>query len=119
MHTYRHIDPAVLLQAVGGDAAAWRSLTLTYLEAAPPMHAQLQGALRSGDCGAAAYAAHALKGSTTLVGAGPLSAALQALEAHARAGRQEALAPAAPGLAQLFEAALAEVERSLAAGAAG
>lgn len=116
MPSYRHIDLNVLLQAVDGDADACRSLTLTYLDVAPPMHEQLQRALRSGDCGAAAYAAHALKGSTTLVGAGPLSAALQALEAQARAGQSAALAPAAAGLAQLFGAALDEVRRSLADG---
>lgn len=114
MNLYRHIDLTVLLQAVGGDAAACHSLTLTYLEVAPPMHEQLQRALRSGDCGAAAYAAHALKGSTTLIGAVALSAALQTLEQQARAGQREALAPAAAEVAQLFEAALEEVLRSLA-----
>lgn len=114
---YKHIDPGVLLRAVGGDAAACLSLTLTYLDTAPGMHARLQQALQAGEPAAVAHAAHALKGSTTLVGAEQLTGLLQALERRARAGEGKALAAQGPELAELFQAALQEVLATLADGA--
>lgn len=116
MSPYHHIDMSLLLEAVGGDVHACRQLTLTYVEVAPRMHEEVQLALLEADCSAVAYASHALKGSTALIGAVALSGTLQTLEALARAGDGAALAQAGSGLAQLFEAVLTEVLHSLAAG---
>jgi len=104
------VDTAVLMNAAGGDPAAFDMLSQTYLALAPGMHAQLQAALRAQDRAAIANASHALKGCTMLVGAAALSASLQQLESAARGG---AALPQLPQLDAQFDAVLDAVARNI------
>lgn len=112
---YGHIDPAVLMRAVGGDAASYRALAAIYLDNTPRLHADLQRALAAGDCKAAAFCCHALKSNTLLVGAVELTDLLKALEHFARDGEDAALPLARAELARLFALVEAELRASVAA----
>lgn len=113
--SYQHIDPAVLMAVVGGDPASYRALAAIYLENTPGLHAQLQRALKEGDCKAAAFACHALKSNTVLVGAAELTDVLKALEHFARHGEDAALPLAQAELARLFALVETELLASVAA----
>jgi HPt (histidine-containing phosphotransfer) domain-containing protein len=115
---WQAIDPAVLLAAVGGDAAAFGALSDTFLDIAPGMYRALLLALDRADRRAVAQASHALRGSTVLVGAHALSAILRQLEACAgQADGPPLVAP--PGLAPGFALVMHEVAASRDAAAAG
>lgn len=83
---FHHIEPAVLHEAVGDDAAALQDLLQIFLGIAAPAFARLAAALQAGDAAATVQASHTLRGSVQLVGAAEFSAALLALERRARAG---------------------------------
>lgn len=110
---YHHIDPPVLLRAAGDDLDAFRSLSETFLQIAPPMFARLQQALNGTDRKALVQASHALRGTVALVGAHALAALLLAIERPTEAG-PEAATPAAAELSQLMQAVLLEVQASIA-----
>ena len=97
--TYQQIDPRVLYRAIGEDLDAFRALSQTYLDIAPPLFERLQRALAATDDKAIALESHALRGTTALVGAVRLTALLQDVESQARRGA------ARPGLAQMAELA--------------
>ena len=75
-----------------------------FLADGPALLERARAALAAGDVEAAGRAAHALKGNAASLGAVPLSAACNAVEREARAGRVPSL--------QVLEA---ELERALAA----
>jgi len=105
---YRAIDPTVLM-AAAGDRATFDTLSRTFLECAPAIHAALQSALDAGDHAAIGRHSHALKGMTVLVGAAELTALLQQLETAESLLRPAAAAALAPS----FALALREVALSL------
>jgi hypothetical protein len=109
---YRHIDPAILLQAIDGDAASFCALSRTFLDAAPPAFALLEQSLLQRASGAIAHQSHALKSMTLLLGAQQLSRRLQEIESAALAGACD-LAPAGAELAALFALVLQEVRASI------
>lgn len=118
MKPYRLIDPAVLLEAAGGDANLFRALSQTYLDIAPSMAGRLLAALERADLDEIVHASHALKGTAGLVGAVELCGLLQAIESAARRGRCETATLEDGTLAGLCRGVLAEVASSLAAGPA-
>ncbi len=110
---YRHIDPAILWQAIDGDAASFCALSRTFLDDAPPAFALLEQALLQRAGAAIAHQSHALKSMTLLLGAQPLSRRLQEIESAALAGTCD-FAPAGADLAPLFDLVLQEVRASIA-----
>jgi HPt (histidine-containing phosphotransfer) domain-containing protein len=111
---YRHIDPAILLQAIDGDPASFCALSRTFLDDAPPAFALLEQSLRQRAGGAIAHQSHALKSMTLLLGAQQLSGRLQEIESAALAGECD-FAPVGTELAALFALVLQEVRASIAA----
>lgn len=111
---YRHIDPAILLQAIDGDLASFCALSRTFLSDAPPAFALLEQSLLQRNNGAIAQRGHALKSMTLLLGAQSLSHRLQEIESAALAGTCD-LAPVGADLAPLFDLVLQEVRASIAA----
>jgi HPt (histidine-containing phosphotransfer) domain-containing protein len=108
---YHGIAPAVLMRAVAGDLASFRSLSQVYLAIAPPALARMRAARTAGDRRALAHESHALKGSAMLVGAQALSALLQQIELQAGAGVDSA--PLWPALEQQFGLVMEEVSDSI------
>lgn len=104
------IDPAVLLDAVGGDVGAYRELCDTFIAIAPALYVRLLQALDGADRRAVAHASHALKGSTILVGAHKLSAVLHRLELLAAQSDGPLLVPVE--MAVCFEQVMLEVAAS-------
>lgn len=84
--SYQFIDPTVLFDAAGSDLHAFRSLSATFLEIAPPIASRLEYALKTGDTAAVAHESHALKGTAMLVGAAELTLILKNIEILARCG---------------------------------
>lgn len=111
---YRHIDPAILWQAIDGDAVSFCALSRTFLDDAPPAFALLEQALVQRAGAAIVHRSHALKSMTLLLGAQPLSRRLQEIESAALAGECD-LALAGTELAPLFDLVLQEVRASIAA----
>jgi HPt (histidine-containing phosphotransfer) domain-containing protein len=117
---YRHIDPAILLQAIDGDPASFCALSRTFLSDAPPAFALLAQSLVQHNSGAIALHGHALKSMSLLLGAHSLSRRLQEIESAALAGTCDC-APVGADLALLFDLVLQEVRASIVAleGASG
>lgn len=80
------IDPEVLhlLSAEFGDVSIVRLLVQTFLDELPKRRKVLLGALRAGDADAAGRAAHTVRSSARLLGAGRLGDACETIE---RSGR--------------------------------
>lgn len=108
---YQHIDPLVLLDAVAQDQDAFRALSGTFLEIAPPMLKRLDQAVHAGDNNAIFHETHALKGTTSLVGAMQLTSLIQEMEKSARLG-EGSLARYMPELTRLFHLVSEEVKAS-------
>lgn len=106
---YQHIDPAPLLEAMGGDAAACRHMFGTFAHSAPATFARLEQAIEADDAAQVKREAHSLKSMTALVGAGPLTAMLKAVEQGARAEPAQSARPRLAELRQLFTAVAGEV----------
>ena len=69
--TYQQIDPRVLYCATGEDVDAFRALSQTYLDIAPPLFERLQRALRAAGGTATVLECQSLRGTTALVDAAP------------------------------------------------
>lgn len=110
---YRCIDPNVLLQAVGDDAASFRQLSQTFLRITPPMLAKLEEALRAGNCDKAVLETHSLKSSASLVGAARLAGMFAELEGMARRGDVATAASALPAAADELAQVMLEVRDSV------
>lgn len=110
---YQCIDPFVLLDAVGAELEAFRSLAATFLEIAPPMLDRLERALAAADLRVIAHESHSLKSTCLLVGAARLSALLKDIEGQARRAQAPVAETVLPELAQLFLAAATEVQYSI------
>ena len=110
---YEQIDPHVLYCAIGEDLDAFRALSQTFLDIAPPLFERLERALASADCNATALESHSLRGSTALVGAVQLTALLQDIESHARRGAAQPGLPQMADMARLFGVVMHEVRLSM------
>lgn len=110
---YRAIAPEVLMKAVAGDLASFRSLSQVYLAIAPAALARMRAARAGGDARALAHESHALKGSAVLVGAHALCALLQQIESQAGAGAAADCAAVWPALEQQFGLVMDEVNDSI------
>ncbi|HZL63825.1 MAG TPA: response regulator [Thermoleophilia bacterium] len=82
-------DAAVLLNLLGGDAAAAAEITAEFVKDAPLRAAALHGALAADDAALARREAHTLKGASANVGAEALRAAAFAAEQACGAGPLE------------------------------
>ena len=109
---YQHIDPLVLLKAVAQDQEAFCALSRTFLEITPPMLARLEQAVRVNDYNAIAHETHALKGTTSLVGAIHLTSLIQEIEKSARQGDNNLVA-FMPALISQFTLVIEDVEASI------
>ncbi|HJV84132.1 MAG TPA: Hpt domain-containing protein [Noviherbaspirillum sp.] len=83
-HSFRLIDPQLLMKATGNDEAAFVHLLGVFLRIAPESLAALESAFRQGDQRAIEKEAHSLKSSLALVGATAASDLLGSLEKNAR-----------------------------------
>ncbi|MBA5687911.1 Hpt domain-containing protein [Rugamonas apoptosis] len=110
---YHAIAPEVLMGAVAGDLASFRSLSQVYLAIAPPGLARMRAARAAGDLRALAHESHALKGSAVLVGAQALCALLQQIELLAGAAGGADLVALWPALEQQFGLVMDEVTDSI------
>lgn len=111
---YKHIDPCVLLNLVDQDLMAFGELSQTFLSIAPPMFQQLQDAVLAGDYPLIANRAHALKGTTVLVGATSLTQMLGQIESDARQGNSKGGSDVAARIQPVFAAVVLEVASSIA-----
>jgi CheY-like chemotaxis protein len=80
-------DPRLLADICDGDDQVRRQLVAMFLDQAREATATVAGALAAGDDGMAQRTAHALKGSSAVLGAQRLSVVAGRLEAAAAAGR--------------------------------
>lgn len=81
---YRHIDPAVLLNAAGDDQQGFNELLAMFLRIVPPMLSELEQAVLARRTDDIAHHAHSLKSCLSLVGAFATGARLEQLERAAR-----------------------------------
>tara|TARA_R110001599_G_scaffold64023_3_gene178942 strand:+ start:561991 stop:562377 length:387 start_codon:yes stop_codon:yes gene_type:complete len=109
---YQHIDPLVLLKAVAQDQEAFCALSRTFLEITPPMLARLELAVRINDYDAISHETHALKGTTSLVGAIHLTSLIQEIEKLARV-QDINLVELIPALISQFNLVTEDVEASI------
>ncbi|KAF1042188.1 MAG: hypothetical protein GAK35_02849 [Herbaspirillum frisingense] len=106
---YQHINPEPLLEAMGGDAAACRHMFGTFAQSAPATFGRLEDAIKADDAQQVKREAHSLKSMTALVGAGPLTDMLKAIEQQSRAEPPQSAQPQLPELKKLFAAVAGEV----------
>jgi len=102
---------ANLDRATGGNHKIARTLVKTFLEDAPKRMAVLRRAVEEKDSGALAAAAHALKGSLSLIGAPKAAGTARNLQAMGRLGTLEGASRELAVLEREFE----ELQRKLAA----
>jgi CheY-like chemotaxis protein/HPt (histidine-containing phosphotransfer) domain-containing protein len=102
-------DLMKLLRGLKGDEELLRSIIAKFLETWPWRVAELHGALRDRDGEAVSTAAHALRGSVTLVGAVAAGERLEELENLGESGELSG----APGVMEELEGALARVTEFL------
>jgi HPt (histidine-containing phosphotransfer) domain-containing protein len=96
------VDRQAILGRVGGDRAFLRELVGMFLEDLPGWVARIRAGLGAGDAEEVRTAAHTLRGSASLFGAGAACDAAGRLEAL---GRSTDLSEAGPALVALEEAA--------------
>lgn len=106
---YHHINPEPLLEAMGGDGAACRHMFGTFAKSAPATFGRLEQAIAADDAPQVKREAHSLKSMTALVGAGPLTEQLKAIEQLSRAEPPQSAQPQLAELKTLFNAVAAEV----------
>jgi HPt (histidine-containing phosphotransfer) domain-containing protein len=83
---FQHINPRGLIDAVGGDRAAFDHLVGMFLRSTPASRDSLQAALAADEREPARRLAHQLKGNVVIFGATELAGALTALEQSLHAG---------------------------------
>ncbi|WP_288407956.1 Hpt domain-containing protein [uncultured Herbaspirillum sp.] len=108
-HSYQHINPEPLLDAMGGDLAACRHMFGTFAQSAPATFARLEQAIRADDAPQVKREAHSLKSMTALVGAGELTDLLKSVELQSRAEPPQSAQPRLAQLQALFSDVAAEV----------
>ncbi|MBP0596728.1 Hpt domain-containing protein [Herbaspirillum sp. LeCh32-8] len=108
---YQHINPEPLLEAMGGDAGACRHMFGTFAKSAPATFGRLEAAIAADDAAQVKREAHSLKSMTALVGAGPLTDQLKAIEQLSKAEPPQSAQPQLPSLKKLFNAVAAEVSQ--------
>ena len=111
--SYLYIDPIVLFRMVQCDLSAFRKLSKTFLEIAPPMFARLETALQMDVAPKIAQASHSLRGATALVGAKQLTDVLIKMESAARAEQKGGSVVELAELKQLFSLTVQEVQSSI------
>lgn len=111
---YRHIDPAVLLNAAGDDQAGFVELLAMFVRIVPDMARQLSDAVEHSRDADIAQHAHSLKSCMSLIGAAHCGAELERLERAARNGAGDCGA----GFGRLYELILAVLAEALACHAA-
>ncbi len=92
-----------------GDGDLLRDLIELFLDQTPPQLAAVREASERGDAGGLREAAHALRGSSVTIGAGPMTELCRELEALGAAGKTES----AGALVSRLEAAFVEVRAVL------
>ncbi|GAA4029441.1 Hpt domain-containing protein [Actimicrobium antarcticum] len=112
-HQYQFIDPLFLMQIVADDLDLFCELSTIFINTAPPMFDRLSRAIVKDDSKATRFESHALKGSTSLVGASQLSAMLEEVERQSRLGEQALIGPCLPELTRLFDAVMQEIQASI------
>jgi signal transduction histidine kinase/DNA-binding NarL/FixJ family response regulator len=103
-------DPEALGQLFGHDKARLAQLVATFKEGVRRDGTAVQAALAAGDLGAAAAAAHRLKGAARMAGARRLADKLAEVETAAQRGAADAAAMAAAELPALSDRTLAAAE---------
>jgi signal transduction histidine kinase/CheY-like chemotaxis protein/HPt (histidine-containing phosphotransfer) domain-containing protein len=86
------VDPAVLEEITGNDAALARNLLNDFVQSSRKDLADLHAAIGAADLGTATRAAHRIKGAAGLIGAVDVHRPAAAAEAAARGGDAQALA---------------------------
>jgi two-component system sensor histidine kinase/response regulator len=97
------LDRAAALACVDNDLQLLRSLIELFLEECPGLLAVIRSAIEGADAAALSRAAHTLKGSVGVFGAGAAVAAAQRLEAMAKWGHLTGAAAAYADLEQSIE----------------
>jgi two-component system sensor histidine kinase/response regulator len=97
------LDRAAALAWVDNDLRLLRSLVELFLEECPGLLAVIRTAIEGADAAALSRAAHTLKGSVGVFGAGAAVAAAQRLEAMAKWGHLTGAAAAYADLEQSIE----------------
>ena len=79
------LDRSTLAALAGGDKELERAILADFRQATETDAAQLTAAVESGDCGVIARMSHRMKGACRMVGALPLAAICEQMEAASRA----------------------------------
>ena len=106
---YEHINPSVLLNAVSDDVQAFLNLSLIFLDITPPMMARIRAAISIADSQLLAREAHALIGTTSLVGAAELTDILKQVEQWSWQAKMSEVVHVLPTLERLFASVEKEV----------
>lgn len=110
---YQTIDPFVLFLSVGNDLDAFRDLSKVFLKICPPMLHLLKNSVLENDAKGILHESHALKGTTSLVGAKQLTRLLQEIENLSRKADLDAIVPRISELTRLFSVVMQEVQASI------
>jgi HPt (histidine-containing phosphotransfer) domain-containing protein len=81
---YKHMDPAVLMNAAGDDEAGFKELLAMFVRIVPGMLRELDQAVSDGRTTDIGHHAHSLKSCLSLVGAFACGKRLEQLERAAR-----------------------------------
>jgi HPt (histidine-containing phosphotransfer) domain-containing protein len=111
---YKHIDPAVLMNAAGDDEEGFKELLAMFVRIVPPMLRELDQSVQDGRHADIGHQAHSLKSCLSLVGALGCGKRLEQLE---RAARNKA-PDCGAGYAQLHQEITAVIAEALACHAA-
>jgi HPt (histidine-containing phosphotransfer) domain-containing protein len=112
----RAIDPARLLEQLGGDSVGVEKLLLGFLREGPETATRLQAALTDRDAPEAEHAAHRLKGLLAWISARTAAAQAAEIERLARTGDLDAASDRLEELVRELDRVYAEA-RSATAGA--
>jgi HPt (histidine-containing phosphotransfer) domain-containing protein len=110
------IDPARLLEQLGGDSVGVEKLLLGFLREAPETVTRLRAALTARDAPGAEHAAHRLKGLLAWISARTAAARVAEIEQLARSGDLDSASGRLPELLRELDRVYAEA-RSATVGA--
>jgi HPt (histidine-containing phosphotransfer) domain-containing protein len=111
---YKHIDPAVLMNAAGDDEEGFKELLAMFVRIVPGMLRELDEAVRDGRHADIGHHAHSLKSCLSLVGALDCGQRLEQLECAARTNAPDCAA----GFEELHQAITCVIAEALACHAA-
>ncbi len=110
---YQSINPDLLMDAVGNDLSAFRSLSTTFLDIAPPALLRLLAAIQTANHQRIVHESHSLRGTMALVGAHDMVNLLRNIETLANQESIVAIESLQKELSEIFVLVESEVRDSV------